>query len=127
MALYAFDGTWNIDEIEEDRETNEEGVGTEACIPTWAADTVWGWAVSPCAGCCGEPRNAGFRLTRSGWPALSPAAILPPRSRRISIPIRTPQRTILPGDRVHESVTPRGTMGGVVHLDHPAGVTVVRG
>lgn len=68
MALYAFDGTWNIDEIEEDRETNEEGVGTEACIPTWAADTVWGWAVSPCAGCCGEPRNAGFRLTRAAGP-----------------------------------------------------------
>ncbi len=42
-------------------------------------------------------------------------------------PIPDPQRTILPGDCVHESVTPRGQVGGLVHLDPPAGISIVRG
>ena len=41
-------------------------------------------------------------------------------------PYPDPQRTILSGDCVHESVAPRGNAGGVVHLDPPADVTIVR-
>jgi hypothetical protein len=41
-------------------------------------------------------------------------------------PYLDPQRTILPGDCVHESVTPRGIAGGVTHLDPPPGCTIVR-
>jgi uncharacterized protein (DUF2235 family) len=41
-------------------------------------------------------------------------------------PYPDPQRTILPGDCVHESVTPRGNAGDLVHLDPPSGVTIIR-
>jgi hypothetical protein len=130
MALYAFDGTWNIDEIEEDRETNvlrfckalspdynvfyQEGVGTKA---GFIGKMLGGLGVSGRRGAAGPP----CLLLRScrGDPA---AAI----SKNFD-PYPDPQRTILSGDCVHESVTPRGTMGGVVHLDPPAGVTVFRG
>jgi uncharacterized protein (DUF2235 family) len=41
-------------------------------------------------------------------------------------PCPDPQRTILSGDLVHESVTPRGNAGGLTHLDPPPGYALVR-
>src|SRR6185312_17055559 len=41
--------------------------------------------------------------------------------------IKDPQRTINPGDFVHESVKARGQSGGRVHNDPPSGVVIVRG
>jgi uncharacterized protein (DUF2235 family) len=42
-------------------------------------------------------------------------------------PIKDPQRTINPGDFVHESVKARGNLGGRVHNDPPAGVRIAHG
>ena len=42
-------------------------------------------------------------------------------------PIKDSQRTINPGDFVHESVKARGHLGGRVHNDPPSGVVIVRG
>jgi len=42
-------------------------------------------------------------------------------------PIKDPQRTISPGDFVHESVKARGQLRGRVHNDPPPGVVIVRG
>jgi uncharacterized protein (DUF2235 family) len=42
-------------------------------------------------------------------------------------PIVNAHRTILLGDSVHESVTPRGRVSDLQHLDPPAGLTVVYG
>ncbi|MBS0150271.1 MAG: DUF2235 domain-containing protein [Nitrospira sp.] len=42
-------------------------------------------------------------------------------------PKKDPQRTILPGDCVHESVKPRGNQGGNTHNDPPPGVRIIHG
>ncbi len=42
-------------------------------------------------------------------------------------PKKDPQRTINPGDLVHESVKPRGRSGGKEHNDPPPGVRIARG
>lgn len=42
-------------------------------------------------------------------------------------PIKDPKRTINPGDLVHESVKARGSLGGRIHNDPPAGVRIARG
>jgi len=42
-------------------------------------------------------------------------------------PKKDPQRTINPGDFIHESVKPRGHVGGRIHNDPPAGVRIARG
>jgi uncharacterized protein (DUF2235 family) len=42
-------------------------------------------------------------------------------------PYPDPQRIILSGDSIHESVTPRGIAGGFVHLDPPSNCKIVRG
>ena len=42
-------------------------------------------------------------------------------------PIKDPQRTINPGDFVHESVKARGHLGGRVHNDPPSGILIAHG
>jgi len=42
-------------------------------------------------------------------------------------PQKDPFREIIPGDRVHESVKPRGERNGMAHNDPPASVIVARG
>ncbi len=42
-------------------------------------------------------------------------------------PKKDPQRTINPGDFVHETVKARGHLGGRVHNDPPSGVRIVYG
>ena len=42
-------------------------------------------------------------------------------------PILDPQRTINPGDFVHESVKPRGRSGGMAHNDPSSGAVIAHG